>query len=372
MVNRNASPDDNLNPTRLVAAIMTVGAGLLTLVAIVWSIARFAEISNMKAPTVTDFVWAVVKLFGACGLSLLLWGGAELLRKLDELVEAAGRVPLTPPTIGPVSRTPAAPGAADRPQTELLEQLIDLTREVRDVSLLSETERAQRIEVESLALAQRLEAEVPTLLREHRWQVAQQRVEEARARFPMVANWKGLLAQVEQARTAVEKADLETTTREVDDLTALGAWDRAMQAVRDLQRRHPTSTKAADLARRITIQRDKAAEEDRARLMIKAQEATNARDWTTALERVEQVLAKYPNAHDLEELRQQLPTLRKNAEIQRRQVMEAEIKQLIKEHRYGEALHIARRVVDEYPDSPQATVLRDQLPRLEQKAAEAF
>jgi hypothetical protein len=141
-----------------------------------------------------------------------------------------------------------------------------------------------------------------------------------------------------------------------------------MQVVRDLQQRHPDAPQVGELARRVVAEREKATAEERAKLMARAQEATNRRDWTIALQNVEEVLARFPNSPEAEELRQQLPTLRANVEIQTRQRMEAQIRELIKDHRYREALRIARIVIDQYPDSPQAAVLREQLPRIEQRA----
>ncbi|RMF84901.1 MAG: hypothetical protein D6744_02295, partial [Planctomycetota bacterium] len=60
---------------------------------------------------------------------------------------------------------------------------------------------------------------------------------------------------------------------------------------------------------------------------------------------------------------------RENAQIRERQQMEAEIRDLIKQHRFDGALRVARSLLEQYPTSPQAEVLREQLPKLEQKAA---
>ena len=49
--------------------------------------------------------------------------------------------------------------------------------------------------------------------------------------------------------------------------------------------------------------------------------------------------------------------------------MEAKIRQLLTEKRYEQAVRMARQLIARYPNSPQASVLHDQLPRLEEKAA---
>ena len=109
---------------------------------------------------------------------------------------------------------------------------------------------------------------------------------------------------------------------------------------------------------------------ERARLMSRAQSATDQHNWREALRWVEQVLGKYPHSAEAHDLRLQLPTLKLNAEIQARQQMEADIRDLIHAQKFGEALRVARQLLNDYPDSPQAQVLREQMPRLEQRAAE--
>ncbi len=362
---------EKLNRSRLAAAMMAVGAGLLFLIATVWALVRFWEISRADQPTVGEFVLASATMLAAWSLSLLLWGAAEILRKLDDLIElwqdtsAATRGV----TAEAVAVHPGDDQAAEN-QARLLQQLVQLTREVRDIEMLSAEERADRLRAEGEQLARQLEAEVPTLLREHSWLEARRRVQEARLRFPSLPNWNALEDQIDQAREGVEAQDFDAATREVDDLISLGAWERATEAVRDLQQRHPDSPRVGQLAHRVQLGREKAAAEERARLMAMAQEATDRRDWTVALRRVEEVLARYPNSLEAKDLREQLPTLRSNAEIQARQQMEMEIRDLIKDKRFADALQVARALIAQYPDSPQAAVLRDQLPRLEEKAGQ--
>lgn len=255
-------------------------------------------------------------------------------------------------------------------QAHMLEELVHLTREVRDIGLLSESERSTRLQHESGELVKQLEADVPALLREHKLQEATELVQRARRRFPAMPNWDALAQQVEQARAKFEAHDLALATREVDDLAALGAWDRVADVVRRLRQRHPASEQVAELERRVALARERATAEERARLMSQAQDATSRRDWPRALELVETLLAQFPGSPEAQELRQQAPTLKANVEIHTRQVMESDIRNLVKQQRFAEALRIANELIDRYPDSPQATALRDQLPRLQHKAAE--
>jgi outer membrane protein assembly factor BamD (BamD/ComL family) len=286
---------------------------------------------------------------------------AEALRNLDQVLDKLGAG-----TMAPV-RTPVVDAPSD--QAHWLEELVHLTRELRDIELLSEPERAARLQHEADELVRQLEHDIPALLREHDLQEAHQRLMRARRRFPSLTHWDELARQIEQARAQFEAHDLEVATREVDDLAALGAWDRAVEIVRTLRQRHPASEQVAELTRRVAQAREKASAEERARLMARAQEATNRRQWGQALRLVEMVIARYPGSAEAQELRIQLGTLRANAEIQKRQEMEAEIRTLLKEHQLSAAMRVANELIAQYPDSPQAHALREQvLPRLEQRA----
>jgi outer membrane protein assembly factor BamD (BamD/ComL family) len=358
-----------LNKSRFVAAAMTVGGFLFGLAATVWMLGRFVELSGTEdpAPTAAQFVGAVALFLGAWGVAALLWGGAQMLRRIEDLLESQRGSTA-------VHGSPRAAFDADviEKQTRRLEELAIFMRDMRDIALLSDDERKVRAAAESAALTRQLEKDVPILLREHKWHEAQRRVQFAKARFPSVPAWDELANQVEQAREKFEAHDIENAQREIEDLSALSAWDRALTVVRELQHRHPDSPRVAELVQRVEVNLNRAANEERTKLMAKAQDATNSRNWRGALEIVETVLQKYPKSPEARDLRHQLPTLRANAEIQHRQQLEHDIRDLIKQQRFTEALRTARELIGRYPDSPQANVLRPQLPKLEQKAGETW
>jgi outer membrane protein assembly factor BamD (BamD/ComL family) len=356
-----------LSTGRLVSAAMGFVAFLLGAVATVWAIARVWQMSQIadpaQQPSFADFLAILGFLLAAWAVSLLVWGAAEALRRLEDLVESVRGGG----ALGSATPSRAMDAGLAEAQMGKLTQLLQVANEVRDISLLGDTERAARAQAESTALARQLEHEVPELLQAHNWKEAQIRVQRARARFPAVSAWDALAAQVEQARAKFEAHDIQGAEREINDLVALNAWDRAAGIVRDLKRRHPDSQRVKQLAERVQGELNKAAAAERGKLMAQAQEATNDRQWAEALRLVEKLLEKFPNSVEAHDLRLQLPTLRTNVEIQQRQQMEAEIRDLIKQGRFAPALQLARELISRYPDSPQAEVLREQLPKLESK-----
>lgn len=365
----NTSKPRGLNGAYLIAVCLEVGAAVYAVVTLgvaIWSL----RAALMLVPAVpgdkatVDFALLVLGAWPA----LVMLAAAAILRRMERLLvgqETSSGSPIL--NINPTPR----PGLDSGASVAALNELVGLTREVRDLALLNEQERSQRMRTMAGEHVQRLEEEVPALLRDHNWVEARRRVQTARERFPSLPNWDPLERRIEEVRAGVESQDVEATGRVIADLVNLGAWDRVADALRDLTQRHPDSARAAELVRKITLDRQRAEAEQRARIMAAAQDATNRRDWNEALSHVNTMLRRYPESPEAAELQSQLATVTANAEIQTRQRMEAEIRDLIKEHRYADALEVATDLINRYPTSPQAGILRDQLPRLQQRAAEA-
>lgn len=359
-----------LNQTRLISIALSVGALILALSVLLWALASYAQLSRAETVSLLDFFRTTALLVAGLAGGLLLWGLAHGLRRLEALVER----PVEDPAAhsgdtmrgGPAVRHEPHPAGAD---AAAWPELLGTVRELRDVMLLSNEDRAQRVRLQGRALAQRLSDEIPALLQAHRWVEAQRQVQQARERFPGLPEWDTLEQQIEKLRTSVESRDVANTSRQVADLIGLGAFERARTMIADLLQRHPNSQQARDLYRRLNVQHEKAEAEQRTRLMNQAQEAVSRREWNTALGLANDVIRRFPLSPEAEALRQQLPTLVENAEIHTRQQMEQHFRDLMNDHLYGEALDVAHEFIDRYPNSPQAAALRPQLPRLERLAA---
>lgn len=356
-----------LNTTRMLSGLLAYGGGgLLALFTLAWAVARLWVLTHAAvAPPLSDYLAVLTLLFVGLTYALLLWAVGEIVRQLDAVRESIVQLP----GAQAAASAAAAPAPAEAERSAIRE-LVAVLREVRDVSLLNDAQRAQRLEIQGRDMLHKLEQEVPALLREHNWVDAARRVQAARERFPSTTGWDALQAQIDRMRASVEAHDVDTATRQVNDLVALGAWERATEVVHDLLHRHPAAARAQELARRLATERERAEADQRARLLAQAQEATNTRDWHAALATAQTLIQKFPRSADAEILRQQLPVLRENAEIQTRQRMEHEIRELVKQQRFDAAIRVGREVLQRFPSSPQAHALREQLPRMEHKAIE--
>lgn len=357
-----------LSRSRRLEAWLEYGGWVIAATAVVWGIYTLVQVSQLEENVGRAVLSTLVLMFAG------IWGGiglralAAIIRHLIGLQEATEEAARAYRNAS-VRRFGPPEAGTKAGDSDTLEELVLLMREVRDISLLTGEQRALRVEAQGKAALNHLQREVPALLREHNWIEARNRVEVARERFPSFVEWDALEKQIEGMRAQVESHDIEAARRQIDDLASLGAWDRVAEVLNELLERHPDSVKANELAHDIRAQRNKAEAEQRARLMAQAQEATNAREWKKSLQLASMVIQRFPRSPEAQALRMQLPTLQENAEIQIRQSMESEIRELVRQHRFDEALRIANELLQQYPDSPQAAVLREQLPRLEEKAS---
>lgn len=360
--------------TRLAAYVLMTVAGLIAILSLLEAGWQISALSNARGDGAGGSAAAISYLTTLRALALwlgaagLLWGLAEILRRVDES-------PLSFRDYAPRGNGGAGiPGWAARAeeaemQRAALTEIAVLLREVRDISLLGQEERAIRLKAQSDEALQELERAVPELLRGHNWVEARRRVQVARERFPGLRDWTELEQRIDEFRASVESHDVETTRRQVNDLAALGAWERAFDVVRELQERHPGSVAARELLQMVQNERGKADAEARSRLMAQVQDAVKRREWSVALSSAQALMRQYPSSSEARALRLDLPTLTENAEIQARKRMEAEITQLTRSRRFDDALQMARELIERYPRSPQATILRERLPQLEARAS---
>ena len=361
-----------LNRTRLIGGALDVGGALLVIAMLAWAVLRYWQIFNAETVAAADAAMTAVQTLLGLGAAAFFFSAGEAIRKLEDLSELLrGSSSAADAGAGGLAGFGSDPEAADRnlAQRQTMLELVGLMREVRDISLLSDEQRGSRLAAQAEDLSRRLQREVPELLRQHKWFEAFKRVRSARERFPTLDVWDELARQIQTVRGQVESRDIEAATRQISELTALGAWDRAQDVARDLLERHPRADGAIEVVRRIRLQRDKAEAESRARLMAQAQSSTDKHEWPAALNSARSLIERFPHSDEAEALRSQLPILEANAEIKSRQQMEAKIRDLLTEHRYDQAVRMARQLIARYPNSPQASVLPDQLPRLEEKAA---
>lgn len=373
---------DGISRSRVAAIFLYVLAVGIAAVTMILVFVQVAEISSGQPIATADgvptneaqpnytlaYMTIFLRALLGLGAAALLFGLAELLRRFEDLPNTIREVPTRQGVSYDADGFSLTTSSSrDVPQASLTELAV-LLRELRDISLLNPEERAVRQRELAEEAVRELEKSVPELLRNHNWVEARRRVQLARERYPSQAVWDKLESRIEEVRIGVENQDIEAAKRQVNDLKALGAWERAFDVVHDLLQRHPDSDAARELAQFVQNERGKADAAQRAQLMAQVQEAVKRRDWNTALSAANALMRQYPESNEARALRLDLPTLAANAEIQTRKRMEQEITRLSHAKRYQEAIQLARSLIERYPKSPQAAVLRETLPDLEERA----
>jgi len=313
----------------------------------------------------------------AVGVALAgtLLGLASALRLLRQIKNALTRLErfeyenkAAAGTPDPAQTTSRDSDSSAQKATLQLHEMLLMLRDIRDNSLLSEEERRDkksRVASDEVRHAQQL---IRGLVDEGSFAQARQMAEEMARKYPENPTAAQLPADVEAERGKRERADIRECAKQVSDLISISAWDRARAVAQQLVERHPEAVEARQIAERIERDHDLFQAEQRRRMYAEIQRYVSRRRWREALAAATTFMERFPNSDESAMLKAQSETLADNAEIETRQEMEAEITDLARHGRYIEAADFARRLIARFPDSPQAEVLRQQLPRLDELA----
>lgn len=296
------------------------------------------------------------------------------VRRLEQLAESltsemqATRLAVATNQPAPPSTTANVSPARQPVDPQILQTVLALLGDIRDNTLLGDEQRRLKLDRLITEQKQRQIAQADAMINQGDFHRAQQILEELIRRFGPTPEFESLANRVRDARARLEMQHIEAAKKKLDDLLSVNAWDRADEVTADLLSRHPDSAEVREVADRVHTQKTRFQAEQKTRLLAEAQKHTTRREWQAALQTAQLLVRRYPDSPEAEAIKPQLPTLEANAEVAARQALETQIKQMIKEQRYADAVEIAGRVLRDYPASPQAQALRSQLPKLRELA----
>jgi hypothetical protein len=370
-------------------SLAVITARLLQILAIVVALAgfggplaRLAAIAKPGQPLPPDAILlAVVAIVIALSYAAALFALGVLVQVGDATRELAGRIEQRQRESTGVTPAQEAPWASPLPSVETsavstgisrqqAARMLSLLEAIQEASLLTDQQRRARWERLAAQRSQALHRQIEELLREGRFVQARQLADELETRWERPEAASDLRERIRTARDEAHTADLADARRRTDEFMSVGRWDRANEVAEELVLKYQDSAESAQLRDRVKREWGLAEAEQRRQLQKHIEQAVAERQWSQATVRAEQFLAKFGDSDAARLIREKLPTLRANAEIETRQHAEGDIKELIRRQRYGEALQRARDLVEKYPNSPQAEALRGQIPRLEQRAQE--
>jgi outer membrane protein assembly factor BamD (BamD/ComL family) len=253
--------------------------------------------------------------------------------------------------------TPLAPSDATS-------QILTILTQLRDVALLTESQRLQWaagiLEKRKAAMAAQVQAELDA----GQWTSAASLIKKIRESLPGDPLADTLDEALRTQKAQQLQMDLDEAQNNLPHLMAINAWNQVQLITENLESRYPDEPAVHDLVRRVRHEQETWHRDGLAMLLADYRDAVDHRQWVRACSLAQQVLQRYPEDKLAEKIRGDLTTLRQNAEIQTRHELESQYADLIKRQRHEEAVAIAQRVLEVYPDSATAREMQKHLPRL--------
>lgn len=363
--------DEPLPTVRSDPTVVYALIALTAFLAVVGLAGLIAGLVLISTQSDVSSVWKVVAVISPLTVSLaacgLLLGHIAVIRRLDRVsrhtAEVEQRTALLAEQAAALSRPAAAPGAAIDPQA-----LYRVLAQIEETLLLPDEQRERRYAARVAAESQKRLADTEQFITSKDFHRAREQLATLATRFGANEQIKAAEARLEQAAQKAQVQDIEDTRNQLRELMSAGQWDKSEQLARELADKYPTATEPLGFIEMVCRERQVFEQRHRLRLHEEIQRFVHERRWQEAAQAARTFVTTFPIGQDSEALRTQLDTLEANAEIQTRQQLEHLIKERIREHRYWDAVDVARRLIMDYPFSPQANALRSQLPRLEELA----
>lgn len=362
---------------RGIALVLRISAVLIALMGVVMALLPPSVVT--RQPQI--LVWAgLVLCLGACvaliGLATLLRRQAQvppevhsalsriqhqvmdLQVKLNDLYLMSDRaarathVAVTPP----------------KDYTEELQQLAAAIAEIRELSLLPDSERRQRADVHQQTRRADAVHELFALIGSQEWAKAERMLISLQAEYPNDEELVRGRNYLDHSRKLVEQQTLQQTTREIEEAMRSNAWRVAWDKAQNLVEGFPTNGTARTLQNRVQKEYENYCDSTTQRMLESIRHHIDQRNWRNALDQANQLIQQFPDHRLAETLRMQMKTLRDNAEIQERQELEVRIQELIHDGQFAPAIELAEDVLRRFPNSPQADSLETLLPRIRELA----
>jgi len=248
----------------------------------------------------------------------------------------------------PVEASSAGAGAAQAElvDTHRLELLLEVLQDINDNLLMTPEQRVAKRERMLSQMRRQLAQRISQLAGEGKYADAQSALDEYERLFPdeqeQIEQFGKLISE---ARARSEESDYEQAAAKIRDLTSVAAWDQAEEVASELLKKHPRSQRAAELLEGLRLERSKFEQQQRRHIMAQIDEWATKRRWREAYAAASELIEKYPDSSEAEILRGKIDTLRDNAEIEIRKDLEQQLKDLVRRQRFIEALALAQDIV---------------------------
>jgi tetratricopeptide (TPR) repeat protein len=341
--------------------LLILWAAFLLVLAIGWVVGVFL-IDQMS-------LLAVRVVLGIAGMVLMLafstvaWALADILSGRRGMEEKLARLRAASQATG------AASGAATE-KGHLQQEILERLDEIRKLALMPEDQRNALREGELAVWRERIGGRIEQALSAGQWQQAEELLVHYDDKVGQDESYQRWNVQLEDRRKEVSQKEKRRGMDHVESLMSAGKFDEAEKAVESLGQSLGFDDELEQLEWRIQRERQAYQQEQIQRLYRQVQTQAKKRNWQDALEAAQKLQGAYPESAEAKLVEVIRETLRENARLQQVRQIRDRIRDLIGRKRYAEALELARQVVRDYPETAAAQELREQMERLEQRAAQ--
>jgi len=382
---------------RLVAILLLI-AGVVLGILEAYGTARLPvtpdETFASRLPALTE---TVAMVLGLVGLGVLIYGVAETLESvtlesqlrakesmgaIGDLQQAIRRNELAidrlgdqfkesslrgPAHLGDVGTADTMAGGAIG-NSESVHQIMTLLQEIRELGLLSDSQRQQRLSESREHRQNYLLTEMRRLLDGNEWAAAESIMAQLESEFPDYANLPTLKSQLAAGKENAEQGAIGNLRERVEDLMAVWAWDQAYAETARFVENFPEHAEGRDLLNRVMTERDNYVESTANRLYEEIRTDVDRRCYRRAMANAVKLLECAPGHNKSVAIRGQLKIIRENAEIEERQEQERRIQDLVRNKQFFDAIDLAEDLLQRFPNSPQAETLNKLLPKMRELA----
>lgn len=261
--------------------------------------------------------------------------------------------------------SPLSSGAISNLELKLNE-IRDIMKDINENLLLTEEGKIRKLEVLALQEIHQGLKKVEEYVEARQWHKARDILDMLSIKYPDNTDVKTRLERLKEEQEKAFSEEFTRTKKLINDLIAISAYNKALQHAQALLEKYPNSPAVKELIETVRHEKEKFCNEQIRHMYNEIEKAIERKRWNDALTVAYQLLEKYPDCPESQILREKLETLKTNAEIERRQNLEEQYKDLLKRKHFIQALELARYIITTYPNSPQAKALQEQIPKLEE------
>ena len=382
---------------RLIAIILFVGGvvlGILDAYGMAKMPVSGEESLGSRLPALAQ---AVSMVLGLVGIGALMYGLGEVIESapghdpgkdketkhaLSELHQSVHRLELAIQRVADQQKEAVTHGPANLGDlgvadtlaggligsSESMHQIMTMLQELREVTLMSDTQRQERLVDSRHQRRNQLAADAQRLLDQKDWLAAENATLLLENEFPDHADLPKLKARLASGKQDAEQSAIGSLRERVEDLMAVWAWDQAYAETARFVEKFPEHAEGRELLQRVMTERENYIESTANRLYEEIRTDVDRRYYRRAMANAVKLLECAPGHRKSVAIRAQLKTIRENAEIEERQEQERRIQDLIRNKQFFDAIDLAEDLLQRFPNSPQAETLQKLLPKMRELA----